>query len=178
MTSIYEINPQLFDSILQPIIRTTIEYIYLHPVKYTHVIKDLNEYSMQRIGEIFDDLIGYDDAVITNEIKDKCIKLIKNSLWDTSVIKGYSKFNISSLSTGNNDIRGGGCGYLNFTLEDFKYDVELNSDVITLKDISEAVYRMKGSKYDCGYEMFDNIKSVINKESDTISFVTVFAYGS
>ena len=49
-------------------------------------------------------------------------------------------------------------------------------DGITIKDIVEGVYMVKGSKFDTWYELFDALDG--STTSDTVTFITKFDHGS
>ena len=82
---------------------------------------------------------------------------------------------IQSNSTGNTDPRGGGCGDFDIPLEDFQWQCQ-NPAGISLKDLTEAVYRMKGSKYDYWYELLGNVQCDI--QPPTVHCTVQFDYGS
>ena len=83
---------------------------------------------------------------------------------------------IFSQKIGNKDNRGGGCGNKGIPVEEFKYTIE-NKNGITIRDLTEAVYRMKGSKYDYRYELYSEIR-IIEETKDTVVVEAVFGYGS
>jgi hypothetical protein len=190
MTTVYNIYPEHFREILSAIISETIRYVYLHPVNYTHVYKPLlaNEIApiQHTLNTAFADIMFYgsdgeeeegDTGIsIHNQMNKDIIKLITKKGWDTPIIKGVTHFTVESNQTGNDDSRGGGCGGLDFTKEDFIYNKELGSNVITLKDITEGCYRMKGSKYDWWYELFSGVGYRIHNGG--VTFTVDFGYGS
>lgn len=90
-------------------------------------------------------------------------------------IKGL--YHIKVLGTGNSDSRGGGCGDLKITIKDFQWEIKHEDKEITLKDFTECVYRMKGSKYDWWYELFSGI-SLVDHHDKFLEFNTDFGYGS
>ena len=81
-----------------------------------------------------------------------------------------------SLSTGNSDNRGGGCGDFRFTKDDFRYTI-YKQNGLTLKDLTEVVDRLKGSKYDYWYELYEGI-SVSSQTADSLTIQVEFGYGS
>ncbi|OJJ15714.1 hypothetical protein BKI52_38175 [marine bacterium AO1-C] len=72
--------------------------------------------------------------------------------WDTLLLP-HTQLQARSLQTGNKDLRGGGCGHMGFTKADFFWQTGTPQG-ITLRDVTEAAYRMKGSKYDERFESF------------------------
>lgn len=120
------------------------------------------------------DLRGVFDREEPPEFLDK--ESIEKWKWDTVVFPGITKMEMYSLQPGNDDSRGGGCGDMGFKLEDFKWTVT-SKEGITLRQVTEAAYRLKGSKYDWWYELFYGIKlkKTVNQE---ISLLIDFGYGS
>lgn len=102
---------------------------------------------------------------------------IKNLDWEFLVFgPEITSFHISSSRTGNKDSRGGGCGNLWLPLDDFKYKIT-NKNGITLANVTEAAYRMKGSKYDWWYELYSGL--TIKKRTKTAVHAEInFDYGS
>jgi hypothetical protein len=78
---------------------------------------------------------------------------------------------IFSRQNGNTD-NSGGCGNLGIPVEEFVWKKECKYG-ITLKDITEGVYRLKGSKYDLWYELFGSVE----RDENGIYEVD-FGYGS
>ncbi|ANB50680.1 hypothetical protein [Powai lake megavirus] len=155
------------------IVDQCITSVYLHPVKLNLIFEEINEDCFDY--EKFVDYCNEDE-----ENKDKFKELfetvkkinLSTLILDANLkkITGYSKL------TGNNDNRGGGCGDYHIPVEDFKYTIT-NENGITVRDILEIVYRLKGSKYDFWYELFSGIN--IKKQTDNyIKFKVNFDYGS
>lgn len=98
--------------------------------------------------------------------------------WKKIIWPEMTKITMYSDRTGNDDIRGGGCGnsFIKFNVKDFTWTAE-NSDGITLKEIAECIYRIKGSKYDYWYERFAGI-SLKKKEGKHWTYFADFDYGS
>jgi len=152
-----------------------IENIKLHPVKLNLIFNEDIDY--EDIKEEYLDNYSYEDIIDFD--------------WDTLVKnKNYTKLYMYSLKTGNDDTRGGGCYDLKFTKEDFIWEKE-NKNGITLRDVVEGCYRLKGSKYDYWYEMFDGMLNETKKEkklknyyykylnkSFTLKYRVDFSYGS
>ncbi|QGR54022.1 hypothetical protein [Moumouvirus maliensis] len=139
-----------------------------HPVQLNLIFKEITEDDFD--FNIFCDYCEHKNEKEGFEII-KCIKL-STLLSDKNLKKliGYSKLN------GNDDIRGGGCGNYNIPVSDFKYTI-INENGITIHDLLEIIYRLKGSKYDFWYELFSSIN--IKKQTDNyIKFKIDFDYGS
>jgi hypothetical protein len=146
-------------NILTDIIEITIKYVYVHPVSLQLIFDPLD-------NETFD----YDKYP---EIKRKIINSIT---WNTLIVDQELKIAVGkSKRNGNTDNRGGGCGNLKIPIEDFEYTVK-NKNGITIKDITEIVYRLKGSKYDWWYELFCCVEN-IKLDDHSIEFTTDFDYG-
>uniref|UniRef100_A0A6G6ABI4 Uncharacterized protein n=1 Tax=Borely moumouvirus TaxID=2712067 RepID=A0A6G6ABI4_9VIRU len=150
------------------IVNECINKVYLHPVQLNIIFKEITE-------DDFDFNIFRDHCEHKNEREEfeiiKCIKL-STLLFDNNLKKltGYSKLN------GNDDIRGGGCGNYNIPVSDFKYTI-INEKGITIRDLLEIIYRLKGSKYDFWYELFSSI-NIKNQTDSYIKFKIDFDYGS
>lgn len=63
-----------------------------------------------------------------------------------------------------------------FPLSMFSWKTE-NPKGITLRDLTEAIYRMKGSKYDWWYELFGDI-TLLEETEDGYKIIASFDYGS
>ncbi len=119
-------------NIVRTVLHDAIQCVVLHPVCFELVWRDL--------------VIRECDYEPTSEGWE----------WDTVVFPQCTSLKVHSKCTGNKDVRGGGCGDMCFSAEDFVWTVE-TPDGITLRHLTEGVYRMKGSKYDWWYELFDGI---------------------
>lgn len=177
------------DKYISDIVEETIRYVYLHPVRCIHVFQELDtdciksDVSVRALDRALDEAL--DETLdklpdrkqlrqeLAEEIKPKIQKL--DIVWDAKVWNGVTKLHVSSDGTGNTDNRGGGCGHLNLPVEDFQWDCE-NPNGITLRNLSEAVYRMKGSKYDYWYELFGGIQ--VDIKGDLATVKAGFGYGS
>jgi hypothetical protein len=150
---------------LSSIIEQTIKQVYMHPVTFELVWLDEIE-----IDESYMEDMGRKLSKIEKNF-------LKNITWSTLITnKNMTKATGRSNRNGNDDPRGGGCGGFRIPVEEFKYTIK-NENGITIKDITEITYRLKGSKYDCWYELFSNLK--ITKQSNTfMSFLIQFGYGS
>ncbi|AVL93896.1 hypothetical protein mvi_536 [Megavirus vitis] len=164
----------LLDNYISYIVDQCITCVYLHPVKLNIIFKEINEDHFDY--EKFVDYCNEENEENEDKIKElfEIVKKINLStlVLDTNLkkITGYSKL------TGNDDNRGGGCGSFNIPVEDFKYTI-INENGITMRDVFEVVYRLKGSKYDFWYELFSGID--IKKQTDNyIKFKVDFGYGS
>ncbi|AGF85240.1 hypothetical protein QJ854_gp542 [Moumouvirus goulette] len=153
------------------IAKQCISLVYLHPVKLDIIFKEITEDVFDY--EIFDDYCEYEDEDDTKK-EFEIIKNIKLStlLSDAKLkkITGYSK------STGNSDDRGGGCGNYNIPVEEFTYTI-VNKNGITIRDVLEIIYRLKGSKYDFWYELLTLVE-VKKQTNNYIKFKVDFDYGS
>lgn len=151
-------NKQNFH-ILSALIRTSIENCYVHPVTFQMVYNDLN---------IDEEPENYEED----------LNIFLGSLcWDTVIFSGLTVLKICSKQQGNKDNRGGGCGDLKIPKDQFKWEKECVHG-ITLRDMTEAVYRMKGSKYDWWYELYGGCVFKIDKNTKTLNISVSFDYGS
>ena len=143
--------------LLSKIVADTIRYCYVHPVTFQMVFKKF-----------------YIEAAY--EENDNIKQLVDSLTWDSLVFApNITTLTVFTQQTGSDDVRGGGCGDLEIPVQEFRYSI-VNSTGITLKNLTEAVYRMKGSKYDWSYEELDKIKCTFN--GDNVVVEAKFSYGS
>lgn len=98
--------------------------------------------------------------------------------WNRVIWPEMTKVTVYTDRIGNKDHRGGGCGnsFVKFDVEDFTWTAK-KSDGITLKEMAECIYRIKGSKYDYWYELYGGI---LLKKTDGkhLTYYADFGYGS
>ena len=152
---------------ISEIVSETIKHCYVHPVTLKIVLKPFEEFANQSI-----DFGGFSVGLL-----EELETLPKDISWETLVFgPNITKLHIHSEKNGNDDTRGGGCGRLRLPVSDFQYEIE-NKGGITLADLTEAAYRMKGSKYDWWYELYSGI--TITKKTDSQVYTKIkFDYGS
>lgn len=139
-----------------------VKFICVHPVNL-NIIKD--EFPNCEFYEQYVDL-NCGINIDRNEI----MELDWNTLYVDSNIK---MANGISLQNGNlNDY--GSCRDLDLPLEDFSYTI-YNSKGITLGQIVEIVYRLKGSKYNWFNEQLESFK-IKSKTSRSLFFEVSFKY--
>lgn len=165
---------------ISDIVGETIKCVYLHPVKCIHVFQNLDYIKSVVYDKVLDRAL--DEAlkvvpdrreVYLTQLKRELANKIKPEIdgsdltWDAKVWDGVTKLRVFSEKTGNRDICGGGCGDLDLSIEDFQWECE-NPNGITLRDLTEAIYRMKGSKYDYCHELFSYIYVDIKDDLATV----------
>lgn len=151
--------------VLSAIVGDAIKCCYVHPVRFEMVFK---EFSLGLSWDVFlNKNIPFDEEVV------------KSLTWDSLVFDSSIKeLMVYTMKTGNKDNRGGGCGNItDLQDEEFEYTIK-NPNGITLKDLTECVYRMKGSKYDWWYELYSGIKIDCDNVPGYISLEAKFDYGS
>lgn len=148
---------------LSYIVSKLIRQMYVHPVRFEMVYEDIIPV------EISDsDSDGETDPESVDEL---------NALgWDWVPYPGISAIKVRSNRHGNDEPRGGGCGNLDIPVEEFKYTITREPSV-TIRDIVECVYRMKGSKYDWWYELFSDVK-ILKVTDNKLTLKAEFDYGS
>lgn len=167
-----EDGPWIYDELIQNpfnvvninlLLVTAIEKVVLHPVKL-EIIPNPNFHT--------DDPVDFDDNDLTEQDKLWC----KNhSYLDSIIFPDINKIVAISEKKGNSDSRGGGCGCCGFDVEDFLWE-ETFTNGIKLLDLASVVYRLKGSKYDWWYELYDHVKFIIIDK--TLFLNVVFEYVS
>ena len=114
------------------------------------------------------------------------IKEASSIFWTNRIYSGcrtclypQKRLTVWSKKTGNDDTRGGGCGRLNLPASEFTWSADCPKGV-TLRHLTEGVYRMKGSKYDLWYELYSGFGSdpVVSDCGEAISVEVGFDYGS
>lgn len=157
------LSNELHNLIEKYLLDTLIRFLYLHPVTFELIYEEFpNEI-------LFDDLSDLSD--ISDEIKEEIMKIG----WDTIYCPGITIFRASSSKNGNLNKYGGGCGDLNIPVEEFDYST-YNPKYITLAQVAETIYRLKGSKYDWFCEFIDSVK--IDKYMDILTYDINFKYKS
>lgn len=137
---------------LSEIISQSLYCLYLHPVKLEIIHKELT----------MDEDTHYDN------------EYANNLTWDSLVFSSdIKKINVFTQKTGNTYMRGG-CGELDIPVEEFSYTIESNTG-ITLRHLTDAVYRLKGSKYDWFYESYAGIK-IVKNDSSSLDIEVYFHY--
>lgn len=171
-----------FYLILNHVLSDTIECCTLHPVKLDLIFREFPKkfrFNLNHIIREFDDFPPEPDIRESLKQHEKLIQhWISTLTWDSVIFSKINSITGISDSTGNNDIRGGGCGRMKFTEDDFKYTIKTSGDV-TLRHLTELIYRLKGSKYDYWYELFNCI-SVLQHDTNEMSLTidVSFGYGS
>ena len=168
-----ELNPYV-NYLLSELVRNAIEDVFLHPVslkliwkKRTPLMKaDFYEfYNPTDIPEDFEHtytIAPHFESRLLNSVTqhsfanvDDLLSIIK---WHT-ILLPFTKLHMSSTQTGNDDSRGGGCGHLELAQEDFQWKIN-TPEGITLQHLTEAAYRLKGSKYDYWFELCGGIHHI------------------
>lgn len=152
-------NPEL----LSVIVGQAIMKCYVHPVTFQMVFKPLNLFKyiiQERLANM-----------------DINIEVLEDVKWDTICFEpSITSLTVFSECNGNDDNRGGGCGELKIPVSEFTYTIN-NSNGITLRDLTECVYRMKGSKYDWWYELYGSVV-VTDRTVNSVTVSVDFDYGS
>jgi hypothetical protein len=166
---------------LSIVIGKTLHGVVLHPVRLELIWSDITN-ELENMDEIEDgnddndDNDDNDNDAPTIQVDEELKEKIKNENWNWVPFPNIKKATGRSLKTGNHDRRGGGCGDHEFPVKEFVWKVE-NPSGVTLKQYTEIVYRLKGSKYDLWYELYEDCdKWEFN--DDTLTFKANFGYGS
>lgn len=157
---------------LELITKTLLRQVYVHPVTFSMVYGPVIEIEANDVELDIDGKSINDDERVSN----KSLESVAEYGWDWVPVPGVTNLHVYSTYNGNTDVRGGGCGELNIPVGEFDYTI-VNNSGITIRDVVEATYRMKGSKYDYWYELFSCFENfTIN--GDTMTFEVNFDYGS
>lgn len=109
-----------------------------------------------------------------NTLKTDDGKNLEILTWE-SILFSQQNLIVTSNRTGNTDTRGGGCGHLNLPVSDFRWEIN-RPNGLSLRDVVEGMYRMKGSKYDWWYELMGSPS--IRETDDTLYVHVDFDYGT
>src|SRR3989338_9316226 len=132
-----------YDKVLSDLLERLSQLVTLHPVqlilrwsafdgKLDDLKSNLKEYSGWTYhGSYSDDKI--------NQIQ----SLLNQCGWDSIPYSGITRLSAFSKTFGNPNLRGNACDKMGFSCEDFRWETT-NPTGITLKDFTEAVYRLKG----------------------------------
>ena len=82
-----------------------------------------------------------------------------------------------SDKNGNDDGRGGSCHNLRIPVTDFRHTIKRDT-AITMRDLTEITYRLKGSKYDLWYELYGGADFTYTKFPNEMLMYVDFGYGS
>ena len=134
-----------------------IGFVFVHPVSFRLKFTDFP--NSELLEEINDN-----KYVLSPELEDE----IQSLDWHIGLKEGLKSIKGESLQNGNSGRNGGGCGDLNLPVSDFNFSIERESG-ITIGDLTEVIYRLKGSKYDWFCERLSGFK--INEEESTEEFL-------
>ena len=144
----------IFENLVLPrFVGHSITKCYLHPVRLEIVYRDLNPHECNVDWLMKHSLDGDENCemelseVTSNQdLMAEIKKKVKALTWET-VVYPVPTLTGFSLRKGNTDNRGGGCGNMGIDVDDFEYSIT-NPTGVTLRNLTEIVYRLKGSKYD------------------------------
>lgn len=160
-------------SILSLIVGESIKSCYVHPVRLEIIFKDL----LIDHTTWTDELIYSCDPIDWTLLGEILKNFLKEITWDTIIFE-TTKLRCISNKTGVTDNSGAGCGHLGLDVKEFDYTI-MNPLGITLKDLTEVIYRLKGSKFDYLYEFYQGIHYKISSDdSDMMEMEVYFGYGS
>lgn len=175
---ITDTGKKLFFSFLSKLLGSTITACHLHPVQFKMKYRKFKEVDYTSPIEDFKEDFKEDFLEkVDNDFVNKLTDLFKTGQinWSTVINPSWTKLKVTSIDTGNGDSRGGGCGKLNLKLSDFVWEKERIGG-LTVRDLTQAVYRMKGSKYDWWYELYSDTEFMF--EDGILNMKVNFDYGS
>jgi hypothetical protein len=191
---------------LTPIISVGIKYILLHPVTNTHIfIKDHKKKSFDENKKKYNDVYpqpdtdddDHSETYIENDDNDSEVsensfmpsniskniyklddyrKILNKLTWNSIVFpQKHLLLTVPDGQYGNSDL-GNGPGGLGFKAEDFTWEIT-TEDGISVRELVEGTYRLKGSKYTLWYELLTDVK-IIEYTPDKLHLEIHFDYGS
>ena len=102
------------------------------------------------------------------------VNTFKPNIWDTIVIENIKKVIAINSSGVNTDSRSGSCKVPDTYL---RCRMEVSNNRVILKELVELVFRIKGSKSDHWYELYQSITTHLDKEG-TLFISVDFDHGS
>ncbi|MEL6346782.1 MAG: hypothetical protein AAFV53_26960 [Myxococcota bacterium] len=156
------------------IVGESIRAVFVHPVTFSLVWRPF-QLEVQSDGG-FESFWGLDWMTDAQRLEQS--RQCQTWAWDT-VLFAHTTLRIQSEQVGNKDARGGGCGNLEIPASEFVWSRSCPGGV-NLRHLTEAAYRMKGSKYDWWFEYFSGL-SLANDPQTTTTMLSVrawFDYGS
>lgn len=162
-------------TLLGSLFTETIKCVTLHPVNLQLFWKEL----IFPAPDVWDSMAAsLDDEEIDISLEDFDIE---EWTWDTVLFPQCKTLHIYSDQTGDRSVRGGGCGNEDFPVNDFRWTIE-TPDGINLRHLNEAIYRMKGSKYDYYYELLCGTRFISEEshpeKAEVLTIKVRFDYGS
>ena len=171
------IDSEIVDEMFRLVVSYLIRRVYVHPVTLELVFEPFT------YDEHFDDAAIRKMEVIHPEdrldptIIDDFISYLKTINWDTPVFTGVDKLHVFTNQNGNPTNIGGSCFRKKIPFTDYNFTVTGNGSAknITYRDFIGAIYRMKSSKYDYWYELFES-SVLIEEDSGELSCQVTFDY--
>lgn len=158
-----DIPNELQGAILTKMVQHSIHFVYLHPVNFV-----LQWLPMEDI----------DSYIISNEINGLNLKKqITN--WETPVVADFglnilSHWRLNATTKQTGDPYRPSIARFKLPKEEFEWSTERKGG-LNLQDITEAAYRLKGSKYDYENEHLDKIE-VMDENTQNIHLRFHFSY--
>ena len=171
------IDSEIVDEMFRLVVSYLIRRVYVHPVTLELVFEPFT------YDEHFDDAAIRKMEVIHPEdrldptIIDDFISYLKTINWDTPVFTGVDKLRVFTNQNGNPTNIGGSCFRKKIPFTDYNFTVTGDGSAknITYRDFIGAIYRMKSSKYDYWYELFECC-ILIEEDSGYLSCQVTFDY--
>ncbi|OJJ15715.1 hypothetical protein BKI52_38180 [marine bacterium AO1-C] len=138
--------------LLSSLVEVSIRQVYMQPATFKHIwnkklnLEDINGYlegakrELKYIEDFEKDLFFY----LSDQTFSSIEELIKTIEWDT-ILLPYTELFVAAPSKGGSVYRGG-CEEMGFTKEDFQWLVATPQGIST-RNLTDAAYRMKCSKY-------------------------------
>ena len=171
------------DSFVSMLLGHTIKHVFLHPVTF-QLIWDDELFDRQCFDEIIEDhRCFYEDGDEENdpqEYETYINDVVKNG-WNWIPFPHLLKIHGSNPHGGNHDVRGGGCKFI--PKSEYEYTISSNEQnshkqAINLRQLTELVYRLKGSKYDYWYELYSSCSFKFEDDGRYAHLVINFDHGS
>ena len=157
-----KLNPIPYELAINILLNESINEIALDPVLLKLIFDDVNVEDVE-LGDIEND----------NEHK-WAEDVIKTGFWNAIIIENVKQVICINGSGVNTDSKSNSTKVAD---EDLRCRMAVSGNRVTLRELTELIFRVKGSKFDFWYELYDGISTHID-DKGTLFIQTNFDHGS
>ena len=163
MENLEKLNPIPHQESISAVIGDGLTKISLHPVTFKVTFDENASINDVELGDIEDD-----DEV------DWVESLLQKGFWDVVVVQNVKQVICINGAGVNRDSRSGGADVKD---EELHCRMAVAKNSVTLRDLTELIFRVKGSKFDLWYELYHGISTHID-DKGTLFIQANFGHGS